>query len=298
MERAAVIKTILASLLLYSVVVGSWMLYASTQFRTSIPSFLVTSLTGGNSVWNSILSNLRIIGATQCLMALFLVAGVIVAVRKSEWRTLKEDSFPLLWVLLVPLFYVVMNVQVTSRYLLLILPVVVVYGVWGIKRLEVASLVSPQRGLSILLLVAGLSLAQNQFVYRKWIVPHMETFELGAEECLKPIAYWLRSNSAEGASVFTPDIGMIGYISERTIYDTSGLVTLEVKQAFGGESYDESMKQRKYEQVVHPDFVLDRSPIPERLTSERLIPVMTRTFSGAGLLKPELQYYTLYKVTR
>ena len=297
-QRAVAIRTMLESFLLYSVVVGSWLLYAWMQFGAIVPNILLVKSTDDNSLWNSILSNFRIIGATQGLMGLFLVAGVIVALRKSQWRTLREDGFPLLWVLLVPLFYVVMNVQVVSRYLLLILPVVVVYGVWGIKRLEIASLVSPQRGLLVLLIVAGLSLGQNQFIYRMWVVPHMETFELGAEECLKPIAYWLRSNAAAGSTVLTPDIGMVGYISERTVHEMAGLVTPDARQALSGVGYDEAMKQRRYEQAVHPDYVIDRSPVPERLATEGLVPVMTRTFSGHGLSNPELTYYTLYKVIR
>jgi hypothetical protein len=297
-ERAAVIRTIVASVLLYGTVVGSWWLYSWMQFGTVVPNVFLTKPADGSGWWGTVLSNLSIIGATQCLMALFLVVGVIVAFRRSEWRTLREDSFPLLWVLLVPLFYVVTNVQVVSRYLLLILPVIVIYGVWGIKRLEVASMVSPQRGLLVLLVVAGLSLAQNQFVYRKWIVPHMETFEVGTEECLRPIAYWLRSNSLPGSSVLAPDIGVLGYVSERTMFDTAGLVTPDVSRAFSGAGYDEGMKQRSYEQVVHPDYVVDRSPVPDRLASASLVPVMTRTFSSFGLRKPGLEYYTLYKVMR
>ena len=300
-ERAAVIKTILGSFLVYSIVVGSWLLYSYLQFGTIVANTFQAKSTEGTSLpllWHFVMANFEIIGTTQILLALFLVAGVILVVRRSDWRTLREDGFPLLWVILLPLCYVVMSVQVVSRYLLLILPLVVVYGVWGIKRLEVASLVSPQRGLQILLVVAALSLAQNQLIYRMWIVPHMESFELGTEECLKPIAYWLRSNSSPGTTVLTPDIGMLGYVSERTMYDTAGLLTLDVKRAFRGVSYDEGMKQRRYEQVVHPDYVIDRSPVPERLASESLKPVMTRTFSGLGLSKPELEYYTLYKVMR
>ena len=98
--------------------------------------------------------------------------------------------------------------------------------------------------------------------------------------------------------MLTPDIGMLGYISERTIYDMAGLVTPEARRALSGVSYDEAMKQRRYEQVMHPDYVIDRSPAPERLASEGLVPVMTRTFSGHGLSNPDLEYYTLYKVIR
>jgi hypothetical protein len=63
-------------------------------------------------------------------------------------------------------------------------------------------------------------------------------------------------------------------------------------------SYDDAMAQKKYEKVLHPDYIVDRSPTPERLTSENIKPVMTRTFSGLGLTKPELIYYTLYKVMK
>jgi hypothetical protein len=176
--------------------------------------------------------------------------------------------------------------------------VVVVYGVWGIKRLELASIVSPQRGIQILLLVAGLSLVQNQIFYRIWIVPKMEAFELGTDECLKPIAYWLRSNSVPATSVLAADIGILGYVSERTVYDTRGVVTPNVGHAFAGLGYDEGMRQRVYEKVVHPDYVLDRSTVPERLSSDSLKPVMTRTFPGLGVSKSGLKIFTLYKVMR
>jgi len=219
-------------------------------------------------------------------------------VRTYSWRILKEEGFPLLWVALLPLFYIILNVQVTSRYLLLILPFVAIYGAWGIKRLEVASILSPPRALLALLVVAGLSLAQNQYVYREKVVPHMENFVEGMNECIKPLAYWLKSNASEGATVLTPDIGMLGYVSERTVFETAGLVTPAMKRAFRGTSYDEGMMEHRYERVIEPDYVVDRSPTPARLASDTLQPVMTRTFFGLGLTKPEPVYYTLYRVVK
>jgi hypothetical protein len=126
----------------------------------------------------------------------------------------------------------------------------------------------------------------------------MKNFEMGVSECLKPIAYWLRSNSPPGASILSPDIGIVGYVSERNVYDTAGLVSLEVKRSFQGISYDEGMRQGIYERAVHPDYVIDRSTMPQRLASDTLRPMMTRTFSGLGLTHPELTYYTLYKVVK
>lgn len=300
-ERATVARSLLGSSLIFCVVAGSWLLYAYVQFGSIVPNPFHAHSAEAFSVWRlwrSIVVDLTIIGATQLVLSMFLVAGIVIAVRKSGWRALKEDGFPLLWLLLLPVAYAVMNIQVVSRYLLLILPVVVIYGVWGIKRLEIASVVPARRGLFILLVVAAVSLAQNQFVYRKWIVPHMAMFELGSEECLKPIAYWLRSNTPAGSSVLTPHIGVLGYISERTIYDTQGLVSPDVMRAFDGMDYDGAMKGRRYQPAVHPDFVVDRSPVPDRLASDSLMSVMTRPFSGFGLAKPDWEYFTLYKVMK
>ncbi len=300
-HRTVLWRTIAGSVVLYGLVLGSWLVFAYVQFGTIIPNVLQAHTGAGFSLavfWETTLSNLKIIGSTQLLPVMCLIVGTIVTVKKFGWRIVKEEGFPLLWLLAFLLFSALMSVQVASRFVLLVLPVVVVYGAWSIKRLEVASVITPRRGFFILLIVAGLSLAQNQYLYHIWVLPHMENVELGMNECLKPIAYWLRSNSPAGATVLTPDIGIIGYVSEKTIYDTGGLVTPEIKEAFQGMSYDDAMARKKYEKVLHPDYIVDRSPTPERLTSENLKPVMTRTFSGLGLTKPELTYYTLYRVMK
>jgi len=242
--------------------------------------------------------NLKTVGATQLVLLLSLAGGVVVTVRKFGWNIIREEGFPLIWALAVPLCYVLFNVEVASRQLLLVVPVFVVYGLWGIKKLELASLISPQRGFVLLILVAGISLAQNQFIYRGWALPHMNNFELGVNECLKPIAYWLRTNTPAGTTVLTPQAGVIGYVSERKVFDASGMIAPEIGRAFGSDSYDIGMVQRKYETVIHPDYVVDRSPVPERLVSETMKPVMTRSFPGLGITRPELMYFTLYQVKR
>ena len=299
--RAAVGKTILASTMIFILVAGPWLLYAYSQFGTIIPNtFRVhsTDVVSAASVWHSLMLGLQVIGMTELLMSLCVVAGIIIALRRFGWRGIREDVFPLFWMVLLPLFYVVTNVQIVSRYLVLSLPVIVVYGVWGIKRLEIASIVTPQRGLVILLTIAALSLAQNQYIYQRWFAPHMGAFELGAEDCLKPIAYWIRSNAPAGSTVLTPAVGMLGYISERSIIDAQGVVTTDAKRAFAGGEYDRAMAGRRYETVVHPDYILDRSSTPGRFVSDSLRPVMTRSFSGFGLSDPGLEYFTLYKVMR
>ncbi len=296
--RASAWKKIISSFALFSIIIIAWLLFAYVHFGTTVPNTLQAKSTQGFSfavLWFTLFSMLKIIGATQIVLVLAAIVGLIVVVRKEGWLKIKEDAFPLLWVIALPLFYIVMNVQVVSRYLLPTTPFLVLYGVWGIKQLELSFVLSPHRALIVLVAITGLSLAANQYVYRAKVVPHTQNFTLGMNECLKPIGYWLRSNAKEGATVLAPDIGVLGYVSGRNFYDTAGLISPPVKKAFAGVSYDEGMLQRRYAEVIHPDYIVDRSPTPERLTTDSLRPVMTRTFSGLGLTKSDLVYYTLYK---
>ena len=298
-SRMSALRVIVGSSMLYAMVVGTWMGFSYVHFGTTIPNQLQTSLFTGfsrSAMVTSASVNLKIVGATQLVLVLFLAVGVIVTVWKTGWRIIREEGFPLIWAFAVPLWYVLFGAVVGSRQLLLVLPVFVVYGLWGIKRLETASLISPQRGFVILLLVAGISLAQNQVIYQGWVLPSMNSVELGVNECLKPIAFWLRTNTPAGTTILTPQPGVIGYVSERNVVDAGGMIVPEVGRAFGSEGYDAGMVGRKYESVIHPEYVVDRSSTPERLASATLQPVMTRTFPGLGIAKPELLYYTLYRV--
>jgi hypothetical protein len=300
-NRTSAVRMVIGSSLLYVMIVGAWLGFSYAHFGTMLPNQLQSASFKGFS-WSTMLKtafvNMKIVGATQLMLVFFLAGGAIVTVWKSGWHVIRDEGFPLIWAFAVPLWYVLFGVEAGSRQLLLVLPVFVVYGLWGIKRLETASLVSPKRGFVILLLVAGIALAQNQVVYRGWVLPSMNNLELGVNECLKPIAYWLRTNTSPGTTVLTPQAGVIGYVSERNVIDASGMIAPEVRRAFGSESYDVGMVERKYEAAIHPEYVIDRSSTPERLAAETMQPVMTRTFPGLGISKPELMYYTLYKVIR
>lgn len=300
-DRMSAVRTVVGSSLLYGMIVGTWLGFSYAYFGTILPNQLLSALFRGLS-WPTVLANafatIKIIGATQLVLVLFLVGGVVVTAWHSGWRIIREEGFPLIWVLSVLFCYVPFNGEVSSRQLLLGLPVLVVYGVWGIKRLEISSLVSPQRGIAILLVVAGVSLAQNQVIYRGWVLPSVNNLELGVNECLKPIGYWIRTHTPAGTTILTQEAGVIGYVSERNVIDASGVIAPEIGLGFDSANYDSWMIEKKYETVIHPDYVIDRSSTPERLANQTMQAVMTRTFPGLGITKPELVYFTLYKVTR
>jgi hypothetical protein len=240
----------------------------------------------------------KILGSTQALCSLALVAGLLVVWRSDGWKGIRLDLFAFLWIFLLAVSYVGMKVQVVSRYLLLVSPFIIIYGVWGIKKIGEAWKLSDRTALHLMVFLVIVNVGINQYLYRAAVVPHMNDFVEGMNNGLKPIAYWLREHTPENAIVLTPDVGLIGYISGRTMYDTAGLVSPAVKRAFAGVTYDEGMKERRYERVIQPDFILDRGAQPERLASQTLQPVMSNVFPSLGITQTKPVYYTLYRIVQ
>ena len=295
-NRRTTIKVFVASTIVYTVVVGSWMVFSYALMGHAFP--VTRHLGGGEGVLTSIVDVLKILGATQAITGMALVAGIVVTVKRIGWNPLREDAVPMLWILILPLILLLSGSGIGSRSLLPIVPIVSVYAVWGLRKLEIVSFQSIQRGLLVLVLVAIGALIQNQFVYQRWIVPHMTNVEIGINDCLKPIAYWLKANTPPTTTVMSPEVGVIGYVSGRSVYDAEEAIDRSVRQAFSGITYDEAMLNRNYEHALDPVYVVDRAPAPERLASPGVRPLLTRTFSGRGIRNPEMVYYTLYEVKR
>lgn len=292
---------ILRAWLTFGAVVGVWMVIAVTHFGTIVPNvvttFLDTPFDGMNYLlgW---LSTMNILGATQGVVIVTMIAGLVWLVRFRGVSILRDEGFILLWAFSVPLFFSVFHIPVGSRDFVPGIPLFILFAAWGIKRLERSAMLSPQKAMLLVLLLAGVSLAQNQYVVQTLVKPHMNNYSLGMEECLRPIAYWLRTNTKEEATVLTPNPGLLRYVSERMVYETTGVMTPQVRKAFQGMRYDEWMIAGGYRESVDPDFILDRSHVPNRLASDSLKPVLTRPFSGLSLSKTELVYFTLYQRNR
>lgn len=208
------------------------------------------------------------------------------------------ELFPLVWIAVLFVGYAMQNVQVVSRYLLPTIPLVIIYGMWGLRQIVESWRLPARRVIQVAAFIALLTMFQNQVVYQQQMVPHMKNFTVGINSCLKPIAYWLRSNAGPDATVLTSDAGMLGYISDKNLYDAAGLITPNVKRSFGGLTYDDGMVQKRYESVLKPDYIVDRSASRERLKSESVRPVMTVDFPGLAISKPDTVFYTLYKVSK
>jgi hypothetical protein len=278
----------------YLAVIAPWVVYAFLTFGKIVPNTLDAKTFSGYS-FDSFVYVLRseasIILASQALALFLLLIGVVGVFRRAPLRIVWIEAFPLTWPLALLLFYNVLNVQVVSRYILLISPVIAIFGVWGVKKSAEFWKLRWQTSLGLLLGLVVISGAQNQVLYYSKIVPHLDGFVRRMEECLRPMAYELRKT---GGSVLTPDIGLVGYVSGAKVYDIAGIVSPEVKKSFQGLTYDEGMERKVYRDVVQPDFIIDRFRQPGRLESEELKEVMSCQFPSLDLMIDRQVFYTLY----
>lgn len=286
------------SVLLYGMVLIPWIIFAYLHIGTIVPNtFAAKSGTEftfsglGETLWSIV----TILGASQAIPLLLVFAGTPIVIAVFGWSRIRSELLPWLWVIALIAFYSLESVQVVSRYLLLIIPFVILQGLWVMKRFEESLRLNVKKTALVLGMMALISLAQNQYVYQSRVLPHLKQFVIGMNQAIKPIAYWLKEHSERQARVLAPDIGLVAYVSDRTIYDVAGLVTPEVREVFLRIPYDVAMREGRYELVIKPDYIIYRSPTSGYIQPETLSPIMTTVFPGLGITKQDVQYYTLYR---
>jgi arabinofuranosyltransferase len=293
-------RVALVSIFLFLLIVGPWLIFAELTFGTIVPNTALAKSTLNadfGSMTSVALSIGRIIATSSLLEFILAVVAVVVMWRVKEHKAVRQHFLPLVWIGFVIVVYIGTEAEVASRYLLLILPFIILYGFFGVRKLLEIFHRSARVSVSIALAVSAVILIQNQYVYQIYVKLHLARFADGVEECLTPIALWLKENTPDQTVVVAPDVGVIGYWSERKICDLAGLITPEMKRLRRqGLSYDEMMTQHLFVSICCPEYVVDRAAVPERLADEQFTPIMTRRFFGLGLTKPGIQFYTLYRI--
>src|SRR5207247_5803449 len=90
-------------------------------------------------------------------------------------------------------------------------------------------------------ILAALVLAQNLFVYRTQVAPHVRTFTPAMERSLIAWGRWFDRHTPPDAVIATPDIGAIGYFGRRRVIDLAGLVTPEMVPGLQRESQEDAV---------------------------------------------------------
>jgi hypothetical protein len=156
---------------------------------------------------------------------LLLVPGTAFTIYEAAQTRAKHHLYPMLWsVTLVGLYAVALPVIYDhGRYLMPLIPLVIVFGVEGIWKLLEKFVRSHLLrsvvwfmlfGMVIVLWINGAS--DYAYRIRLFNVVHMQA------------ARWIDTNSPQDAIIATHDIGIIGYYTERQMVDLAGLVTPEI----------------------------------------------------------------------
>lgn len=161
-------------------------------------------------------------------LLVFAALYALLIIRQAERRKTMGwvDWRLLVWPLVVVLLYSV-RLPVTyqhARYLIPILPILILYSVWAMARfrdyLKTVKLRRFARALPIVLALAVV------LVWYNGSITYQSDVRIINDEQVQ-IGQWLNSHTPTNSIVATHDIGAIGYFSHRRIIDTAGLVSTE-----------------------------------------------------------------------
>ncbi len=318
---------------------GTWLGFARLEFGQWLPN--TAHAKSGSFVldWDAfgllLRREVQVVGATRVWEVGWIGFGCVVflvaALRGRAVEARKRVSrygWLMAWAIGIPLVFALRNTFLLSRYFLLVVPAIVALGwlvfesrVWLRARAgagggagagvsagvraggSVSTGVGPgrRRGLAILFFAAVA--AQNLVVLFGLAYPHTREFPAGLNDSVRVIGTWLRENTEPGTAVATPDIGLLGYVSERRIVDVSGLVTPELidKERLRTTKVEDFIADLGFRDVARPEYLVDRSIFPSRLRERtphgaHIEPVMTRRVGRIGLARSLDFYYTLYRI--
>jgi hypothetical protein len=292
--------------LVYAVIVGAWCAYAYRAFGTIIPNtalakshdgFGLASIKAG--IWNMG----SIVAASDGVVVIGLLIGAVILWRQLRLKEPDERFYyrraallGLGWAVLLPVVYLTRNVTVLSRYLLLATPFLTLFAYMYVFQATLRSRFA-HLAYAVMFLFTGLVVLQSQVVYRAVVRPGVDSFEEGMNTSLVAMGRWLKEHAEPDATVLTWDIGAIGYYSDRRVCDAAGLVTPGLIP-YVAEGIDlRAMVERKlYAPYCTVSYVVHRDDRPDALADDALIPLFSRPFPRTGLLKTEVEYYTLYQV--
>ncbi len=292
----------------FAVLMAAWLLVIRAHTGTFLP--LTAGAKQGRPAFGmemltSALVPLKIIGATLLLPAIAAVIFIVLGIFRD--RTLLEERgglsrggllLLLLWVFLLPAVYVIFDFHVLSRYLLPVLPAIIAVGFAGTGRLLHSSSMKTTRILIVIL--AAVTVIQSLTFYFTVAVRPTKEFSKGLSEVLVPMGNWLAENSPPGSVVASPDIGAIGYFSQREVLDLGGLVTPEINDMRRRIDVERIIDEGLYLDLG-ADYLVDRHREPRRFDGAvirgiRFTALREGVVSNLGIRKPDPVTYTLYRL--
>jgi hypothetical protein len=282
-----------------------WLLFAKWHIGSFLPN-TAGAKSGGMvrdplTFFMKLAPVVKIMASTQAVALLALIADLVVS-RRSAAAFSRELRFAMLWIIALPLAYVAADIQILSRYLLLIAPAVCVAGWRALGSL--AGRLAPRRAMLAVAAACALAVTGNALFYARVVLPPSIAFSEDLQTNMVGLARYLNENSMPDVVVAAADIGYLAYYSERRVLDLGGLVEPRMAQLREAHDYEEIVDEGLYFDVPgYPrvDYLVDRDHEADRFTGRivnghSFTPVYATEVRNLGIRKPGVYHYTLYRV--
>jgi hypothetical protein len=298
------VRVVVTAALVMGALVLPWLAFAKWHIGSFLPN-TAGAKSGGFVADPLVLAGkllvpAKIIASAQGVAVVAIVAELLVS-RRRAFVLSSGFRFAALWMLALPLAYVAADIQVLSRYLLLITPAVCVGGWMALARLVRAA--GAREWAMPAALVA--SLALSGVVYAVVVVPPSRAFSEDLQVNMAGLARFLHAQAKPGEVVAAADIGYLAFYSGCRVLDLGGLVEPEMGKILAGHDYEEIVDRGLYFGVPgYPrvDYLVDRELVADRfdgkvLHGHRFEKIYLTTVRNLGIRKPGTYYYTLYRIT-
>ena len=224
------IPTAIISVLAAAVPVVLWLTFAHKTMHSVIPqtAAVKSGIVGrGESLRYAaqVLFASQPVAITLCAMGCIMFAWTRIARRSiaaetehEHWRLLLPFG---LWVVALPAFYVFREYVPLARYLLMIMPCLVIVSVMSFEWMA-THVAGVRRGIGALALGAGLA---------AWAVWGFVTVTRALpvsggqmEKAYRVMGRWIREHTPQDARIAAGEIGTLGYYGDRYLIDCGGLV--------------------------------------------------------------------------
>jgi hypothetical protein len=297
------------TLAMFAMLVVPWLVFARLHLGQFLPNTAAAKsggLTlGPLTLFKKLEPVVKIAGSTEGLWLLAIIVSLVVLRRRS--RILSTGCrFLLLWVVALPVAYIILDVQILSRYMLLTSPFAVVLGFAALEdladRLPVTARVRRLAIAGITVWVAAL----NVILYFGVVVRPSRAFSYDLTHRLKELAIYVKDQSSDDAVVAAMDIGYLAFYSGRRVLDLGGLVDTVTNELRKRYTYEEVVQQGLFlelDKYPRVDFFIDRETTPNRFNDKtvngyRFESIRVDRIDNLGIRKPGPYFYTVYRLQR
>jgi hypothetical protein len=149
--------------------------------------------------------------------------------------------------------------------------------------------------------IAALVVAQQLVVLARVVKPQVDSFTAGMHAGLEPWGRWFATHTRADQVIAAPDIGALGYLSQRRVVDLAGLVTPAMVPILDRVSPEDAVARFEFMKFSRPDYLVDRADAAWDLERRsRWAPALARlgtaTLPNLGVSHPQPAVYSFYRV--